>query len=89
MRLGVPEIILILVIVMIVFGAGKLPDIGKQLGRGIRDFKKYSQGAEDEGVKPSSNGQAAKSLSELEVTKAKLEATEAKLKALEASGKKS
>jgi len=88
MRLGPWEILLILVIVMVVFGVGKLPEVGKQIGKGIRDFKKYSQGGDDEEPKPS-NGQAAKSLSELEVTRAKLEATEAKLKALEASTKKS
>ena len=48
MRLGPWEIALILIIIMIVFGLGKLPEVGKQLGRGIRDFKRYSQGAEDE-----------------------------------------
>jgi sec-independent protein translocase protein TatA len=63
MRLGPAEIILILVIIMIVFGVGKLPDVGKQLGRGLRDFKKYSQGADDEEVKPSANQSVAKSLS--------------------------
>ncbi len=48
MRLGPWEIALILIIVLIVFGVGKLPEVGKQLGRGIRDFKKYSQGTEDD-----------------------------------------
>ena len=48
MRLGPWEIALILVIIMIVFGLGKLPEVGRQLGRGIRDFKKYSQGADDD-----------------------------------------
>jgi len=38
--LGVWEIILILVIVMIVFGVGKLPEIGSGLGEGIKNFKK-------------------------------------------------
>ncbi len=42
MKIGPWEIILILIIVMMVFGVGKIPQIGKQLGRGIRDFKKYS-----------------------------------------------
>ena len=38
--LGLPEIIVILVIVLIVFGVGKLPDIGSGLGKAIRGFKK-------------------------------------------------
>jgi sec-independent protein translocase protein TatA len=38
--LGVPELIIILVLVLIVFGAGKLPEIGSGFGKGIRNFKK-------------------------------------------------
>ncbi len=38
--LGTTELILILVLVLIVFGAGKLPEIGNSLGKGIRSFKK-------------------------------------------------
>ncbi len=37
--LGVPELLLILLIVIIIFGAGKLPQLGKGLGEGIRNFK--------------------------------------------------
>lgn len=86
-KLGPMEMVLILVIVMIVFGVGKLPDIGRQLGKGIRDFKKYSQGEEDE---PKSFVlKAENEKSELEATKAKLEAVEAKLKASEELTKKS
>ncbi len=48
MKIGPWEIILILIIVMMVFGVGKIPQIGKQLGRGIRDFKKYSSAANEE-----------------------------------------
>ena len=36
---GPTELIIILVIVLIIFGAGKLPGIGKALGRGIKEFK--------------------------------------------------
>lgn len=39
-RLGVPELMVILVIALIVFGPGKLADIGKGLGEGISNFKK-------------------------------------------------
>lgn len=38
--MGMPELIVILVIVLIIFGAGKLPEIGAGLGKGIRNFKK-------------------------------------------------
>ncbi len=38
--LGVPELLIILVIVVLLFGAGKLPQIGSGLGEGIRNFRK-------------------------------------------------
>ena len=37
--IGMPELIIILVIIMIIFGAGKLPDIGAGVGKAIRNFK--------------------------------------------------
>lgn len=37
--LGTQELIIILVLVMIVFGAGKLPQVGSALGKGLRNFK--------------------------------------------------
>ncbi|HEX7475756.1 MAG TPA: twin-arginine translocase TatA/TatE family subunit [Dehalococcoidales bacterium] len=48
MRLGPVEIGLILVIVLIVFGAGKLPQVGSALGKSIREFKKASRGDDEE-----------------------------------------
>jgi len=41
-NVGVPELILILVIALVLFGPGKLPDIGKAIGKSIREFKKAS-----------------------------------------------
>ncbi|HKZ71957.1 MAG TPA: twin-arginine translocase TatA/TatE family subunit [Nitrospirota bacterium] len=38
--LGIPELLIILVIVMIIFGAGKLPQIGEGIGKAISGFKK-------------------------------------------------
>ena len=38
--LGIPELLIILVIVLIIFGVGKLPQIGSALGQSIRNFKK-------------------------------------------------
>jgi sec-independent protein translocase protein TatA len=37
--LGVPELLIILVIVMVLFGAGKLPQLGRGLGEGISNFR--------------------------------------------------
>lgn len=52
MKIGPWEIILILIIITMIFGAGKLPEIGKQIGRGVRDFKKYSSSAEESNKDP-------------------------------------
>jgi sec-independent protein translocase protein TatA len=40
--IGVPELSIILVIIVIIFGVGKLPEIGGALGKGIREFKSES-----------------------------------------------
>ncbi len=45
--LGIPELIIILTIIMMIFGARRLPEIGSSLGRGIRTFKSAITG-EDE-----------------------------------------
>ncbi len=37
--LGMPELVIILVIIVIIFGAGKLPEIGGGIGKGIKNFK--------------------------------------------------
>jgi sec-independent protein translocase protein TatA len=44
---GAWELILLLVIVLIIFGPGKLPDIGNAIGKGIREFRKASSELED------------------------------------------
>ncbi len=41
--IGMPELIIILVIILIIFGAGKLPEIGAGLGKGIKNFKKATK----------------------------------------------
>jgi sec-independent protein translocase protein TatA len=43
MRLGMGEMIIILVVVLLVFGANKIPQLGDALGKGIRNFKKATQ----------------------------------------------
>ncbi len=47
-RIGPWELILILAIVLIVFGVGRLPQIGGAIGKGIREFRKGARGALDE-----------------------------------------
>jgi sec-independent protein translocase protein TatA len=42
--LGVPELLLILLIVIIIFGAGKLPQLGKGIGEGIKNFRNSLKG---------------------------------------------
>jgi sec-independent protein translocase protein TatA len=49
MRLGFGEILVILVVVLLVFGPNKLPQLGEALGKGIRNFKKATENVEDEG----------------------------------------
>ncbi len=49
--IGVPELLVIGVIALIVFGPGKLPEIGSALGKGLRDFKKSFDGLDDEDPK--------------------------------------
>jgi sec-independent protein translocase protein TatA len=59
-----PELIIILVIVVLLFGVGRLSRIGSELGRGIREFRKELKGddegseaqAEDEGMTKENNG---------------------------------
>ena len=46
--IGFPELIVIMVVALLVFGPGKLPEIGSALGKGIRAFKKAFEGAEDD-----------------------------------------
>ena len=43
-KLGLPELILIVVIVLIIFGAGRLPEVGGAIGRGIRAFREGQRG---------------------------------------------
>ena len=55
--LGFGELILILLIVLIVFGAGKLPQIGDALGRSIKNFKRAQQGMDEIDVTPKKKGE--------------------------------
>ncbi|MBU2548280.1 MAG: twin-arginine translocase TatA/TatE family subunit [Proteobacteria bacterium] len=50
--LGIWELLIILAIILIIFGAGKLPEIGAGLGKGIGNFKKATQEAREIDVTP-------------------------------------
>lgn len=45
--LGMPELVIILVIIVIIFGAGKLPEIGSGIGKGIKNFKDATKKEEE------------------------------------------
>lgn len=62
--LGMPELLIILVIILIIFGAGKLPEIGRGLGKGIKNFRQAT------GEKPEEIPADTTSDSEKEVEKA-------------------
>ena len=47
-HLGTLELVLILTIAVLVFGVGKLPEVGSALGKGIRDFRRTLQGSPEE-----------------------------------------
>ena len=41
--LGIPELIIILIIIIMIFGANRLPEIGRGVGKGIRNFKESTR----------------------------------------------
>jgi sec-independent protein translocase protein TatA len=48
-RLGMPELLIIALVVLFLFGGKKLPEMGKGIGEGIRNFKKSIKGDEEAG----------------------------------------
>jgi sec-independent protein translocase protein TatA len=48
--IGIPELIIILVIILIIFGAGKLPEIGGGLGKAIRNFRNATNEKDTKGT---------------------------------------
>jgi sec-independent protein translocase protein TatA len=53
--LGMPELIIILVIIVIIFGAGKLPEIGSGIGKGIKNFKEATKQEEKKALDEEKN----------------------------------
>ena len=46
-RIGIPELIIILMIIILIFGANRLPEIGRGIGKGIRNFKDSTKEGHD------------------------------------------
>jgi sec-independent protein translocase protein TatA len=57
MNLGTPEVLLVMLVILIFFGPGKIPDLAKGLGQGLREFRKASREipeGEEKDLKPDS-----------------------------------
>ena len=46
--LGLPELLVVFVIIVLIFGTSRIPELGRGLGEGIKNFKKSLKGDEDE-----------------------------------------
>jgi sec-independent protein translocase protein TatA len=51
-NIGIPELLIILAIVILVFGASRLPEIGRGIGKGIRNFKEATKEGSEGTEKP-------------------------------------
>ena len=70
MGIGFPELMVILIIIMIIFGAGKLPEIGSAFGRSIKNFKGSMKEAEAEELETNNtDGETAESTESTEESK--------------------
>ncbi len=56
--IGLPEILIVLVIVLVIFGPKRLPDLGRSLGSGMREFKDSVTGKGDDRKLPASDEKA-------------------------------
>ena len=78
LRLGPVEIIIVLVIILIIFGVGKLPQVGEALGKGIKSFRKASDGEEEEKGKKKKTTKRKKAVTKKPAADAAAEKTEEK-----------
>ncbi len=51
--IGLPEILIFLVVVLLLFGASRVPEIGRSMGKGMREFKDAVSGRDDDDRAPS------------------------------------
>ena len=47
MRVGIPELLIVLAIIVLIFGASRLPELGRGIGKGIRNFKDATKEGSD------------------------------------------
>ena len=47
-RLGIPELVIILLIIILIFGANRLPEIGRGIGKGIKNFKEANRDGQND-----------------------------------------
>ena len=47
-RVGIPELIIILMIIILIFGANRLPEIGRGIGKGIKNFKEANRDGQND-----------------------------------------
>jgi len=59
-NLGMPELLIVLVIFMLIFGVGKLPEVGKALGQSIREFREGTQGLGEEDTSEATSNKSPK-----------------------------
>ena len=57
--MGWPELTIILVIVLIIFGASRVPEVGRAIGSGIREFRRTVTGSEDDAASKSADAKDA------------------------------
>ena len=79
MGIGFPELMVILVIIMIIFGAGKLPEIGSAFGRSIKNFKSSMKEAEAEELESNTATEGEASETPVAAAEGTSESTEAKV----------
>ena len=59
MNFGVPELLIVLAIVLLLFGYSRLPQLGKGLGQGIRNFRTGLKGSDEESAGDTKDGSGA------------------------------
>ena len=67
-HMGPWEIVLILVVILIIFGVGKLPQVGGAIGKGLRAFRQGQRGEEDEGEESEARRKVTKKVAENRAT---------------------
>jgi len=59
-NIGFPEVVIILAIALVLFGAGKLPEVGKSIGNAMREFKRAVSGLTDDEPEPRRGGKKSR-----------------------------